>query len=51
MLIATFLAILEQEVKEQHAAETAREVPVVTLNLVTAWELAQLGQGSTATHV
>lgn len=48
MLIATFLAILEQEVKEQHAAETARKIPVVILNLVTAWELALLCQGSAA---
>lgn len=44
-------AISEQEVKEQHATETARKVPVVILNLVTAWELAQHGKGCATTHM
>lgn len=37
MLIATFLAILEQEVNKQHVTRTAKNALVVTLNLPAAW--------------
>lgn len=50
MLIATFFAILEQEVKGQHAAGIARNVPVMT-EFGYCLELAQHGKGSAATHV
>lgn len=44
MLIATFLTILEQEVNKQLVARTARSVPVVILDLVTAWNLPSVAK-------
>lgn len=51
MLIATFLTILEQEVNKQHVAGTARNVSVVTLNLVTAWNLPSTAKAVLQLHL